>query len=218
MHTCRLCRLASPYLRPPLRYGRRNLSPGRAFGPGGTDNARSRRWLLVAIGVGPTKMHRGPVAKPARLPPHRYSRGNLPRIGPGPSQPPPHRCRGSRRPGGSPGGTKGRRPEGEGLRCRKAAGRGFVPSPSMQVRVRSPLPACSKDPFLSPSMQVGTGSCFRAGNRVCFPDVPSVTLSQPSSRSPHQTPMRLDVPKLPNGHHQWTSRLGHTYTNKPEPP
>ncbi|MBK5266381.1 MAG: HNH endonuclease, partial [Acidimicrobiia bacterium] len=24
--------------------------------------------------------------------------------------------------------------------------------------------------------------------------------------------------KLPNGHHQWTSRLGHTYTNKPEPP
>ena len=24
--------------------------------------------------------------------------------------------------------------------------------------------------------------------------------------------------RLPNGHHQWTSRLGHTYTNKPEPP
>jgi hypothetical protein len=24
--------------------------------------------------------------------------------------------------------------------------------------------------------------------------------------------------RLPNGHHQWTSRLGHTYTNKPQPP
>ena len=36
-----------PYLRLPLRSSRRNLSPGRACGPGGTDRSPSGPWLVV---------------------------------------------------------------------------------------------------------------------------------------------------------------------------
>ncbi len=42
-----------PYLRPPLRSGRRNLSPGRAFGPGGTDIAHQPIANGATIPVGP---------------------------------------------------------------------------------------------------------------------------------------------------------------------